>query len=262
MEELRNRFKRLEFILNGEPFIRFKDFLFFRLCLPLWDTNGEGGIAKSDGNEVVPLLSDTTFAGTEIVSAIEFKYLNWKMATGKFHSLFKNCTKLKEIGLKEGSHLVNNMFENCTSLEIIELPNVVDDSDTSDYTFLRCESLKRISLPGNKKRYGNYCFSETALEKIEFPDAVTLIRMLACHKCNYLKEVVIGTGITEIGNAAFNTCPAMKTCYIKATTPPIITQFTFDNNTCNIYVPRASVDIYKSATNWSKYVSRIYGYDF
>lgn len=260
VDALRRVFNRLLLYLKGEPFIKFKDDVFFDLCLPLWDVDNEGGIAISDGETVVPLLSDTTFSGNaEIVDATDFQYLSWN--TEK-NSIFKNCINLKKVGLKENTRIVKNMFEGCTSLENIKLPDIVDDRDWSEYAFLRCISLKEMKLPQNKTVYGGYCFAESGLVKIEFPDAVTHIKNYACLKCQSLLDVWIGAGIIEIGNAVFNTCPVMVSCYIKAISPPIITQYTFDNNTCNIYVPHASVNAYKTATNWSKYASRIYGYDF
>jgi hypothetical protein len=54
----------------------------------------------------------------------------------------------------------------------------------------------------------------------------------------------------------------MESCYIKATIPPALGTWAFDNNPCKIYVPHESVATYKAATNWNLYASQIYGYDF
>ena len=41
-------------------------------------------------------------------------------------------------------------------------------------------------------------------------------------------------------------------------TPPTLGANAFNNTTCKIYVPDASVSAYKAATNWSTYASRIF----
>ena len=267
VEELRKTFSKLELILDGAPWIRFKDDAFFALCLPLWDADKDGGITQEEA-EVAVTISDETFGGrTDIIDATDFKYLNWKPGQNSERNsvcgVFKNCTNLKYAAVKDGTYLRGVMFQNCTSLEQVELPVTVLDYLSNDGgTFQNCSSLKHITLPLNKQKYASHYFEESGLKKLEFPDAVIEISDSACFKCKSLVEVVIGTGITAIKNIAFNSCSSMVSCYIKAVIPPSITQWTFDNNTCNFYVPRTSVDAYKAATNWSQYASRIYGYDF
>ena len=262
VDMLRGMFTKLHLILTGEPYIRFKDKEFFKLCLQYWDADNDGGITYTESETIVPTLTDTSFSGNpDIVDATDFKYFNW---TPKgIGTLFNNCTGLKYISIKDGTYLRGAMFNNCTSLERVDLPTMVIDYKSMDgSTFKGCTSLRHLKLPRNKTHYASYYFSESGLEELEFPDAVVEISHYVCFKCPALKEVIIGTGITIIRNAAFNTCPVMESCYIKAVTPPTIDAWTFDNNACNFYVPRSSVNAYKVATNWSKYASRIYGYDF
>jgi hypothetical protein len=267
VDELRKVFNRLVLKLIGEPFIRFSNNLFFELCLPLWDADKDGGITYAEAEAAVT-ISDETFGGrTDIIDATDFKYLNWKPGQNSERNsvcgVFKNCTNLRYAAIKDGTYLRGAMFLNCTSLEQVELPVTVLDYLSNDGgAFQNCSSLKHITLPLNKQKYASHYFEESGLEKLEFPDAVIEISDSVCFKCKSLVEVVIGTGITTIKNIAFNSCSSMVSCYIKAVIPPSITQWTFDNNPCNFYVPRSSVDAYKTATNWSKYTSRIYGYDF
>lgn len=267
MDKLRGIFTKLTLLLIGEPLIRFANDVFFNLCLPLWDADGDGGISYTEAERTVT-ISDETFGGNpNIIDATDFKYLNWTPGLNSGRNgvcgVFKNCTNLKYAAVKDGTYLRGTMFQNCTSLERVELPITILDYLSGDgSTFQYCRSLKHVTLPQNKQKYASHYFEEAGLEEIEFPDAVTEISGYACFKCQSLTEVIIGTGITEIGNAAFNSCPAMKSCHIKATVPPKISQWTFDNNTCNFYVPRTSMDAYKTATYWNQYASRIYGYDF
>ena len=79
-----------------------------------------------------------------------------------------------------------------------------------------------------------------------------------------LKIVTIGNNINKIGDAAFVNCKNLISVYCKATTPPAGGKAMFTNNATNrkIYVPRESVEAYKSADGWKEYADDIVGYDF
>ena len=70
--------------------------------------------------------------------------------------------------------------------------------------------------------------------------------------------MVIGNSVTTIGGYAFLDCSKLTSITINAETPPTLNEPSFDNtNNCPIYVPAGSVDVYKSASGWSEYASRI-----
>ena len=58
----------------------------------------------------------------------------------------------------------------------------------------------------------------------------------------------------------FQDCINLQKVTCLATIPPTLGgKGNFDNtNNCPIYVPSASLNAYKTATNWSVYASRIY----
>ena len=71
-------------------------------------------------------------------------------------------------------------------------------------------------------------------------------------------SIDIGDGIQYIGDYAFSG-NNLRGVYIRALSPPTLASdgaFASTNN-CPIYVPTESVDLYKSATNWSALASRI-----
>lgn len=74
-----------------------------------------------------------------------------------------------------------------------------------------------------------------------------------------LTKVILPDTITYIGWGAFSGCISLRTFIVLASTPPSLQSDTFNstNSTFFIYVPDASVDAYKKATNWSQYQSRI-----
>ena len=74
-----------------------------------------------------------------------------------------------------------------------------------------------------------------------------------------LTSVIIGSGVTNIEQYAFENCSGLTSITCLATTPPTLVSYNAFSNTnnCNIYVPSASVNAYKSASGWSTYASRI-----
>lgn len=80
--------------------------------------------------------------------------------------------------------------------------------------------------------------------------------------CTSLKTVEIGSGVTSIGDYAFNLCQALESVTINVVTPFAITSqsgspFAATNNTFIIYVPAESVQAYKTTRGWSDFASRI-----
>uniref|UniRef100_UPI00405612AD leucine-rich repeat protein n=1 Tax=Alistipes sp. TaxID=1872444 RepID=UPI00405612AD len=83
--------------------------------------------------------------------------------------------------------------------------------------------------------------------------------------CHYgLESITIPNSVTSIGDRAFSSCMRLTSVYCKPTTPPTGGYGMFYNNASGrkIYVPRNSVEAYKSADGWKDYADYIEGYDF
>lgn len=95
--------------------------------------------------------------------------------------------------------------------------------------------------------------------KLEFTNNITSIGQKSFGCCSAFRSVVFNNNITSIGNWAFRDCSGLTSVTFNATTPPTIGTSIFSGCTSlqTIYVPAASVNAYKSATNWSDYASRI-----
>lgn len=109
-----------------------------------------------------------------------------------------------------------------------------------------------------------------SLTSITIPDSVTTIGENCFNNCDSLTSVVIGDGITLIDSSAFALnnylhpqvgCPNLASVTIKATTPPTLgrdgAMFNGTSEDMKIYVPAASVETYKAASDWSYYASKI-----
>ena len=107
---------------------------------------------------------------------------------------------------------------------------------------------------------------------IEIPDSVIYIGNNAFRRYytnmidSSYEEIVIGSGVTSIGDYAFYAdfneyVSKHAKITVKATTPPTLGTNAFYEGSSKwidaIYVPAESVDLYKSATNWNNYSSVI-----
>lgn len=93
------------------------------------------------------------------------------------------------------------------------------------------------------------------LRKIDIPDTVTYIGKDTFFNCTSMTEIIIGSGILTLDDAAFGNCWRATSITIKATTPPTLGVSVFQNTTCKIFVPANSLLDYQVA--WSSLADRI-----
>ena len=142
----------------------------------------------------------------------------------------------------------------------ISTPDSVTSID--DYAFYECR-LWTLPIGKGVTSIGRNAFYHCSFVKsINIPDNVTTIDTDAFLSCGDLRTVTIGKGITSIGDQAFGSDTCLTTVTIKAATPPSIDPYSFYNIPSNslFFVNFASIDAYKTATNWSQYASRMYPY--
>lgn len=153
-------------------------------------------------------------------------------------------------------------FDNAAKIEILDLSALY--TNITPY-IVNLTRIKKV-IYGNSKYASsvsaNSSKGNTSIEYVDAGDYYTSIDYGAFWKCTSLKIVILNKNITVIDQRAFQDCTSMESCYIKATIPPALGTWAFDNNPCKIYVPHESVATYKAATNWNLYASQIYGYDF
>ncbi len=169
-------------------------------------------------------------------------------------SIYKNTVVTCEFGDCVTS-IGNSAFIDCKYLTSVYIPSGITSIGT--YAFYYCTSLTSCTLSTSITTISDAIFGRTNITSIDIPESVTSIGNSAFNGCGALTSVTIPSGVTSIGTYAFSWCSALTSITVNATTPPTLGNNVYDGSTCPIYVPSASVNAYKTATNWSTYANRI-----
>ena len=202
----------------------------------------------------VTTIGQYTFADCRSLTSISIPYSVTSIGEG----VFSNCSGLTSCTIGSSVTTISTYaFSRCRSLTRINIPNSV--TSIGNRAFRECTSLTSVTMGNNVTTIGDDAFSGcTSLTSIDIPDSVETIDSGVFTGCTNLTSCTIGSGITLINSWAFENCTGLTSVTVKATTPPHIGIYVFNNtNDCPIYVPSASVDAYKAANRWSDYASRI-----
>ncbi len=147
-------------------------------------------------------------------------------------------SKLRDFYIPDGvTNLFGYMFQDNTNLQNIRIPESLT-STISPYTFDNCASLLSASLE-NTSGFNTNAFSA----------------------CRSLTEFVIGYRVNSFGtSSAFAGCISLKKIIIlKVEVPTLSNTNTFSiNAACKMYIPDASLDNYKAASNWVTFANYMY----
>lgn len=151
---------------------------------------------------------------------------------------FCDCYALTEVNLPKVVSLGTlGAFNDCSSLIAIDLPNTIEVSNES---FRGCEALTNVNLP-NAITIGDRAFGEClSLRKLDLPKAASIGEQ--CFFGGVQLEALILRNTESMCTAKGDICAS----YSSWGTGSIL----------HIYVPRALIEDYKVAENWSQYASK------
>ena len=159
-------------------------------------------------------------------------------------------------------------FNNCNSLEVISISNTV--TEIREQAFHRCQNLSNIHVDLDNLNYSSVdgiLFNKNQTKLIKYPDAkqgeytipnsVTEIDIFAFAMCIDLTAVHIPETVDTIRNQAFFECTNLTSIRCDALTPPFLDHTVFFHVDCPnipLYVPVASIDLYKAADQWKEFI--------
>lgn len=207
--------------------------------------------------------------------------------------VFRNCTNLADIALPETLTTIGNeVFANCANLTTLKIPENVTTIGSG--VFLGCEALHTFTGKGATSDGRGLVMGSTfvgfapagitdyvipshvstidgsvfwyckELKNVTIPSNVTSIGASAFRECPNLTSVGIGSNVISIGTYAFYKSPNLVSVYCQPSITPLVEESAFKGNSTErkIYVPEASVEKYKVATDWSEYADAIVGGNF
>lgn len=159
------------------------------------------------------------------------------------------------------SSITDMAFYGNQCLKEVTIPNSI--SRIGKGVFMGCGNLTKINFSDSLKSIGMGAFElNTRLASVIIPSSVDTIEGGAFQVCPSLRSITLGSGLKYIGSAAFSigfesliySSVDSVICY--ATTPPVM-----ENDICfygayeraTLFVPQASLELYKNDTNWSQF---------
>ena len=144
-------------------------------------------------------------------------------------------------------------FSDCSSLKDIVLPKeliIIEDA-----LFADCISLTNIVLPDRVTYIGASAFSGCiSLENVGFPSSLQSLAD-AFIDCTSLTCVTLPASLSDFSIWSFLGCDNLSNLYLYAPLPPETEGFDriYLPEDVAIYVPEASVDLYKNAFDWGEF---------
>ncbi len=171
----------------------------------------------------------------------------------------RTVTEITAEDLAGVTKIGDNAFKSCNKLIHVSFP--YETTIVGNGAFQDCTALENLPITNNVKEIGNNAFNKCQkITRIIIPDKVTRLTSSAFQYCINADTVIIGSGVTTIDGYAFADCRVLKSVTVKAEMPPKLSSSSFNNvpSDCAFYVPPASVEAYKAATNWSERADYIF----
>ena len=205
-------------------------------AIPSGAFNGCASITAIDIPSSVETIGASAFASCTALSEVSFS--SGLSVIGDH--VFSACSSLKSVSIPEGTISIEAGCFMRSGVETVELPssltslgsdnpsmsnatygtfgfcqslqsvNLEDTSITkiTPYTFYSCSSLNTVTIPGTVTEIGEFAFAGSSdmpsgLTEIEIPGTVSIIPRGMCSRCNLLTSITLKSGVTSIGENAF-----------------------------------------------------------
>ena len=183
---------------------------------------------------------------------------------------FSFCVYLVSIDLPAGLTSIGgggSAFYYCDALSSINVPEENEHFCDIDGVLFNKQKTVLVKYPAHREG-DSYTVSEgvtsirvrafdhSILKTINLPKSLTDIGAGAFDYCYALEAIDIPAGVTNIGEMAFSECGNLSSVTCRAVELPTMGEDVFNNLPCwniPLFVPKASLDKYKSADQWKEF---------
>ena len=222
----------------------------FSVCKSLEDITIPSGVLS---------IGKNTFSSCSNLNAITFEEGIQLESIGEY--AFSQCKRLEAITIPSGVQSIGQYaFSDCTNLTSVTFEDGIQLENIEEWTFYNCENLASITIPANVVKIDRNAFYACAkLNSVTIPDESQLTTIGSCAflMCYELTSITLPASITTIENSAFGERINFESVTCWAAEPPALGGDAFGAGNVVVYVPEASVDAYKAATDWSDYAANI-----
>lgn len=209
-----------------------------------------GSVKKVDIPKTVKMLSDYCFKEADIKS-IQIPSSVTALGEGCF-----SCSQIETIDIPSSVvKLGKHCFNYCTRLRIVNLPNSLDN--IPEYCFSHCYQLNNIEIPNSVTSIDSFAFDECSLSDVRLPESLTTLWGYGTFTGNPFLKFVIPATLKSVSKGMFRDCTKLKTivCFAKK---PLKAYYgnifeRFNQLECILYVPKESLEIYKTDDEWGKF---------
>ena len=214
-----------------------------------WATSADGEVVYQPGHTKLLFGNQTFYAKWEAITSGTCGLVNQ-------HLLFDGTEVTWSLTKSEGS----------ADYDVLTISSSIANGVMAGYEdggspwYGHRRQIKTIVIGDGVKTIGQKAFKDcTGAISVSFGNSVKDINIQSFQGCTGLRSVTIGSGVKSIETYAFYDCSQLTSVTIYATSVPDLDLSVFDNNASGrkIYVPAASVEAYKHASNWSDYASDI-----
>ena len=280
--------------IEGSPYIQFEDAEVERVLMSKGVSSDGVGITMEDAARITSIGS--WFSCNNKIE--RFKELQYFVNVQTLDaSAFRECTNLVDIDLRNIQQVNQLAFGSANLSEYdLDMPELINLSASGglwaqSFYSSSLRSIKDLgkieSIPDgvyhNNVVYSN--FGSSGVESVRINENMRYIGYGSFYNCQKLHELIIEEGLEDLGESSFGGCTSLgnvtlpksiKTiralafvecplqwAIVRAEQPPTLVNtnafFITGGASYPIYVPDASLEAYKTATNWLNFASRIKG---